>query len=152
MQTFRQSAMSGLRPPTKYSTIATAVPSALHEISDSQSNARALAATAMLPPQHGMKRPNTEYRELLLPAIDQRRLCRTQTNETLGSETAQPDAKRKPIYERAGEYKPTKLQPPVSKTSALPTVSKGTSMINLAVSASLLRSSKLLQFSERRTL
>ena len=67
MQGFRQSAMSQLRPPTRYPD--PSVP--LHPISDSQSNSRA-QITGMAPPQKGLKRQytgNSQYYagNLLLP-------------------------------------------------------------------------------------
>ncbi|OIW29670.1 hypothetical protein CONLIGDRAFT_680499 [Coniochaeta ligniaria NRRL 30616] len=95
--------MSGLRPPTRYT--AAAQPSALNEITDSQANAR--AAGAMPPPQHGLKRPNTDY--------------------------PQPDAKRKPLSlaERAGEFPKSKSHLPPPKVSAA-AATKATSIVNLA--------------------
>lgn len=132
MQQFRSSTMSGLRPPTRYT--ATAPPSALNEITDSQANAR--VAAAMPPPSHGLKRPNTDYRELCPQLSTTCGIPRPGTDRVSRSETAQPDAKRKPqsLVERAGEYKPTKSQLPPPKVSA----TKATSIVNLAVSYTMM--------------
>ncbi|KAH8908956.1 hypothetical protein BR93DRAFT_519769 [Coniochaeta sp. PMI_546] len=129
---FRSSTMSGLRPPTRYT--ATAPPSALNEITDSQANAR--IAAAMPPPSHGLKRPNTDYRELCPQLSTTRGIPRPGTDRVSQSETAQPDAKRKPqsLVERAGEYKPTKSQLPPPKVTA----TKATSIVNLAVSYTMM--------------
>ncbi|KAB5545637.1 hypothetical protein GE09DRAFT_215143 [Coniochaeta sp. 2T2.1] len=122
MQQFRSSTMSGLRPPTRYT--ATAAPSAaLNEISDSQANAR--AAAAMPPPPHGTKRPNTDY--------------------------PQPDAKRKPLWEQAGEYeKPKKSHLPPPKVLSKVTT-KPSSIVGLTTKQPLSRSSSTTSGHSRHT-
>ncbi|KAK0636361.1 P-loop containing nucleoside triphosphate hydrolase protein [Bombardia bombarda] len=73
---------TGIRPPTNYSTGATAPTAALQEMTDSQSNARAQPTT--MPPPQGVKRL------------------------AQGGQLPQPEPKlRKTLADRAGEYGPS---------------------------------------------
>ncbi|KAK2069441.1 hypothetical protein P8C59_004023 [Phyllachora maydis] len=114
-------ARSGLRFPTQYPSAAI---SGLQEISESQSNARAMAAVP--PPLQGVKRPYS-------------------------GNAAQPEPKRKLFIERGGECGPSKMQmqPPTATPAARPAV-KGSSIAMLATtSTAALRLPRVFGFMDR---
>lgn len=124
--------MSRLPPPKiSYTSTATNGASApLNEITQSQTNVRSHVPSGTLPPQHGMKRPGTEYREpssVIPPApFPTRRGNNVDTMSRAAAVQADP-TKRKPV----SEYKTTKPGAGIPKPTSITAGLKGSSIASL---------------------